>query len=470
MTALDSIVATLEDDLLPGLNFSLSSHRAASYVKQRSFSSFFPSGSNVYSSTTGQRVIVIRVADGGKSMLDLSSIRLAFEIKNTDGTNGLCLSGGHLSCLFQRLTHRIAGTQCEDILFYNRLCAMLNQFRSVNSQYSAHIGGVGAGASQVALSMDRLIPEPIAANGTRRVVIDLPCGLFASHYLLPIGRFPLEVTLELAAADAVAMTGPIKAGATGDGGADVNCSTTYEISNVRLLADTISLDGALSDNIDEALLQGKPLSIAYSSWSNQYFTLPGLPDTNAAWNVLINRSFSRLQSVFMNFLPTFTVPQREWTQTNTFTCWHGGADPALGQQVAPPAYNYARGQWRFQLQAGPHLWPSMPMNSFAESYYQLQKAVGQLISETGLALGPHYRSRSYHMAIDLEKSASTASSAGVTMSGLNTKASNDQIRLEWQGVTSDNTANKSYKPSAVFVLCNYACVVELRAEGVIFAD
>jgi hypothetical protein len=73
MTALDSIVATLEDDLLPGLNFSLSSHRAASYVKQRSFSSFFPSGSNVYSSTTGQRVIVIRVADGGKSMLDLSS-------------------------------------------------------------------------------------------------------------------------------------------------------------------------------------------------------------------------------------------------------------------------------------------------------------------------------------------------------------------------------------------------------------
>jgi hypothetical protein len=295
--------------------------------------------------------------------------------------------------------------------------------------------------------------------------------LFHSHYLLPIGRFPLEVTLELAAADAVAMTGPIKAGATGDGGADVNCSTTYEISNVRLLADTISLDGALSDNIDEALLQGKPLSIAYSSWSNQYFTLPGLPDTNAAWNVLINRSFSRLQSVFMNFLPTFTVPQREWTQTNTFTCWHGGADPALGQQVAPPPYNYARDQWRFQLQAGPHLWPSTPMNSFAESYYQLQKAVGQLISAR--PAWPSGRTTAAAPSIwpsTSRRAASTASSAGVTMSGLNTKASNDQIRLEWQGVTSDATANKSYKPSAVFVLCNYACVVELRAEGVIFAD
>jgi hypothetical protein len=57
MTALDSIVATLEDDLLPGLNFSLSSQRAASYVKHRSFSSFYPSGSNMYNSSTGQRVI-----------------------------------------------------------------------------------------------------------------------------------------------------------------------------------------------------------------------------------------------------------------------------------------------------------------------------------------------------------------------------------------------------------------------------
>ena len=104
------------------------------------------------------------------------------------------------------------------------------------------------------------------------------------------------------------------------------------------------------------------------------------------------------------------------------------------------------------------------------SYYQLQKTVGQLLSETGLAIGPHYRSRSFHMAIDLEKTASTASSSGVTMSGLNAKASNDQIRLDWQGVTSDATTNKSCKPSAVFALCNYACVVELRAEGVILAD
>ena len=75
------------------------------------------------------------------------------------------------------------------------------------------------------------------------------------------------------------------------------------------------------------------------------------------------------------------------------------------------------------------------------------------------------------MGIDLEKAASTASSAGVTMSGLNTRVSNDQIRLEWSNVTSSKAdAARDWTPASVFVPCNYACVAELRAEGVIFAD
>ncbi len=59
------------------------------------------------------------------------------------------------------------------------------------------------------------------------------------------------------------------------------------------------------------------------------------------------------------------------------------------------------------------------------------------------------------------------------MSGLNTRASNDQIRLEWSNVTSSKNAGdaaRDWTPASVFVLCSYACVAELRAEGVIFAD
>jgi hypothetical protein len=84
MSNLDSIVATLDEGLLPGLNFSLSSSQAANYVRERHFSTYFPSGSNIYSPTLGQRVIRINVFRRGKSLSDLSTVRLAFDIVNTE--------------------------------------------------------------------------------------------------------------------------------------------------------------------------------------------------------------------------------------------------------------------------------------------------------------------------------------------------------------------------------------------------
>ena len=40
MSNLDSIVATLDEGLPPGRNFSLSNHQAAGYVRERHFSTF----------------------------------------------------------------------------------------------------------------------------------------------------------------------------------------------------------------------------------------------------------------------------------------------------------------------------------------------------------------------------------------------------------------------------------------------
>jgi hypothetical protein len=83
---------------------------------------FYPSGSNVYSVASGQRVLRFLISDGSKSYLDLNSVRLCFDITNTNTTGGknLLLSGEHAACLFSRLTVRIAGIDVEDILYYNR--------------------------------------------------------------------------------------------------------------------------------------------------------------------------------------------------------------------------------------------------------------------------------------------------------------------------------------------------------------
>ena len=106
----------------------------------------------------------------------------------------------------------------------------------------------------------------------------------------------------------------------------------------------------------------------------------------------------------------------------------------------------------------------MPIQSHSEAYYQLQKTVGQ-IQQDVLAIGPTYRSTNFHLALDLEKLASTP--AGVaSYIGLNTKASSDSLRFQFDNVTSD----AAFLPGRMYVLCQYNVLCELYASGVVVAD
>jgi hypothetical protein len=456
MSNLDSVVsAAIEDSaIVPGLSFSLSSQKGASFVRARNWSTFYASGSNIYSVGTGQRTLRFLLSDGGKSMLDCSTVRLNFQITNTDGANPLVLSGRHPACLFYRAQLRVGGSLVEDIQHYGRLVSTLQCFRSPAALASEGITGVGTGSNP--LSVVGPTPEHIDPGETRTITCDLPgLGLFASHYLLPIGRFPVELQLELvqSAAD-VCMPGPLPG--------PVNLSTSFTIQNATIKADTVMLDSQLNESIDEALLSGKPLSLSLSSWSNQYFTLANIAANAGSWSVLLSRSFSRLQSVFVNFLPT-TALTGVWTLSNLFTSWHGGS----GLDQNPPNYNFTRDSFRFQLFAGASCWPQVPIQSHSEAYYQLQKTVGQLQQDVGLAIGPTYRSTNFHLALDLEKLASTP--AGVaSYTGLNTKASSDSLRFQFDNVTSDTT--NGYLPGRMYVLCQYNVLCELYASGVVVAD
>jgi hypothetical protein len=89
---LDALVATVEDDVLPGLAYSLGSKRGAAYVKERNFSTFHPATSNTYS-IPAQRVIRVVLSDSGSSMLDLSTVRVACTIRNTGTQQHLYLTG-----------------------------------------------------------------------------------------------------------------------------------------------------------------------------------------------------------------------------------------------------------------------------------------------------------------------------------------------------------------------------------------
>ena len=72
--------------------------------------------------------------------------------------------------------------------------------------------------------------------------------------------------------------------------------------------------------------------------------------------------------------------------------------------------------------------------------------------------------------MDLEKVSSTVASGGMAFSGINTKASNDQIRLSFDDVNSlEADDNNRCTPKRCCVFAHHSVLVELRAEGVIVA-
>ena len=125
---------------------------------------------------------------------------------------------------------------------------------------------------------------------------------------------------------------------------------------------------------------------------------------------------------------------------------------APADNTTVPNYNFTRDTFRFQLTAGARLWPQMPTQSLAEAHYQLSKCLGQLQSAEGFSCGPLYRSTNFHIGLDLEKMAATPAGA-MAFTGLNTKASNDQLRFQFDNVASDTT--NGYLPARQYVFANF---------------
>jgi hypothetical protein len=391
--------------------------------------------------------------------------------------------------MFQRVTVRVKGVITDDVSYYHRLVGTLMNLRPLNSLYSDGPSQLGTGYSDYTQvnytnaggNLNLRLPngmiiggpevDPIPAGQSRVVLFDLPgISLFNSHYLLPIGRFPVELSLELVSdAKLVCATKTIDAaGARAPTGADL--STTFTLEDVQIKADTLLLDSAVTANIDEALTQGKPLTLHLRPWTVQRYTVAVAGDS-INFSQIFSRAYSRLLSMFINFYPK-KVPEQSgwWTESNLFAAWHGAAGDAEWRPGTKPTYDFAKDTFRFQVQLGSQLYPQVPIASFAEAYYQLQKCVGALTTGVGIASGPTFRSTNFHAAIDFEKVGSTPAGEA-SFTGQNTKLAGEQLRILFENVEPlrDGT-NWDWSPDAMFVICNYDAVCQLRLEGVLVAD
>ena len=116
---MESLLSSSQDNLIHGLDFSISSN-TASYVEERSERQFMASSNHF--SPAGVKTIRINVA--GNEFIDLSSILLVGNFHNDSATNVLQPLTCGIHGMISRFTCYISGSKGEDILHYGRSTEM----------------------------------------------------------------------------------------------------------------------------------------------------------------------------------------------------------------------------------------------------------------------------------------------------------------------------------------------------------
>ena len=124
---MDSIKNNTEDLLIDSLSFKLPG--SGQYVTDRRSCTFHTEGSNSYSASNGTRVLKFRI--NGEGWLDPSTVRIMFNVINTDpDTNKTLKPIGYCHGFFRRLRLSVRGQIIEDIQDFNRVSHMFSLFES----------------------------------------------------------------------------------------------------------------------------------------------------------------------------------------------------------------------------------------------------------------------------------------------------------------------------------------------------
>ena len=463
---MESIIQGSLDELIPGLSWG--SPPTASYLKDRVSSTWYPRGAQTYSPAGGggTNLLSFTISDPGMGFLDISTIRLAGQLNNTSTTDPpVAINFPHASLMsfMRRVRVMVSGTLIEDIDIAGRLAEMLMKLRPANRNWSDSITGLGASEQIAAASgtgvvaanvssgfLDGYRSDTLAQGQSRKFLSVILSGFLQTHSWLNVGRHPLTIELELADPTQCTVSGG---------------SRTYNFSNMRLLGDIVHVDSTILEKYNQLLETGDGIPIHFSSYSHTMHNVTGLTaDTASNFDLMIQRSFSRLKTVFVTFSSaTYRASTTDFTEYNSFVSWHGGGDPATVRYGAPIAYDFAKDNVRVQLAVGPLLFPAYPADSHAELFYGLQKALAMDSSVDGLSFPPSEYRRSTHIeAFDLEKANGSPGSGLMAYTGISTRDTGDAIRLTYQGINAD----ARHLPDRCYVVMHYDAVVLLMREGV----
>ena len=450
---MEAITNGAEDLLIDALSFKLPN--GASYVQERKSSTFWATGSNIYKSSDGVKVIRFQLNGDDNNWLDPSSVIVQFELKNeSDDTNKKLRPVGGPHLFFKRL-RVLAGSQVvEDIMDYGRTVELFKSLQNENVRDNDDIQSFGnrwdssTVLNALPANQDDLLPQ-ISAGKSKVVNFRPFCGLFHQSKYLPLkymGNLILE--FELCDTNDAIIEPRVYAVPYDAVFSAANCSNSWSIINACVKCDIATLDNSLNNEYTSFLLSGKGLSFTYSTYISQQNSLL---NSGKTLSTQIIRAFSRLQRCFISFYSSNATGPYD---KSTITFYHPNAEDA-------GTYNPDK-EVQFQLQLGASLYPLYPCTNLSECFYHLKKSLN-LPDFHQHSIGikfENYRKNKFIFGFSFERV------PDANWTGINTKAG-QMLLIKLLGSSGISTADIA---TSMYSVLEAEMILEIRDIGITIYD
>ena len=248
-----------EDILIDNLSFKL--NKGASYINERRSVSFFPSGSNIYKPSSGNRVLKIALNAEDNSWLDPQSVMVFFNVSNKENTSNKRLRPLSPAYCFFRRARLIAGNQLvEDIDYYNGNHHMMSCLMSKGARDNEDAQSFGYRydddltqrfADPTTGTIGKTYNAETIPGFTSEMVVGFKpmLGLFNQFKYIPLKACPLVLELELVSnfTDCIVSPDISNDFPAVESSPNTHLSTSgeYELNNCFLQCDVVSLDNDL---------------------------------------------------------------------------------------------------------------------------------------------------------------------------------------------------------------------------------
>ena len=460
----ESFANSVEDKLIDSLQFKLK--EGASYITDRRSVTFYPQGSNIYRSQNGTKTIKINLT--GDHWLDPSTLRVMFEVRNNSANANLQLRPISGPWVFFRRARLVSSSVIEDIDHYGRCHEMLHILKSKEIRKNDFSEAFGEELTFLDDIMGLNRParfSGIPGAQSQNVLFKPIFGLLNQPKYLPLKKMGgLSIELELNDNYLDAIVDP-DVEIVADRYNTANTSTDYQIENVMVKVDLITLDNALQNTYDSHLLSGNAYPINYNTYINSVQSVIGAgANGQDKINLSISRAITRLKSVFITLdrETTYDIYGGEMG-FKAMKPWNQFYSPMniYGLNPSGNAVHNQTGEFEVSIQIGSKKFPENEIKGHAHAFYELKKCLGlQATTLKNLDIrSSEYRMNKLIIGIDTEKQLT----AGWT--GMNTKAG-DLLNIKFNHLLCP----PERRATQMYVTLHADCVLEIRDSGVEIYD